>query len=118
MNKLYHKNVYWNKNFDIQAREFIQNTNKISKHLQYKINSNNINYHKLINIINQIKYGDGFLFELMSDNDNIVKVVYRINYNYKYDICIVFGGDRIITAWLNDINDKHITLDRDKYCSE
>lgn len=46
----------------------------------------------------------------------MIKGVYRTVYDKKYDLIIVMTYDRKVkTVWLNDINDKHSTLDESKY---
>lgn len=52
-----------------------------------------------------------------SDNIIVDKVLIRIQYDEKYDIClaILLGIGLVKTLWLNDKKDSHKTLDKNKY---
>jgi len=71
------------------------------------------------------KYKFGYLFEVETDDyDRVVKFVIRIPYNDRYDCVSVFRTTDdsskllMVTAWLNDKDDKHYTLDKTKYTSK
>lgn len=51
------------------------------------------------------------------NNRYLSKIVYRMEYDSEYDICIVIIPERwfVKTVWLNRKSDKHRTLDRSKY---
>ena len=93
-------------------------------------------YHRLVSYtqhaINEAKkdrYGDIVLLKVIkfkrediievetSDNINADKVLIRIPYNEKYDIClaILLKVSLVKTLWLNDKKDSHKTLDKNKY---
>lgn len=57
-------------------------------------------------------------FEVEVEDNKIVKCVVRTRYDDNKDICIVFRYGIIITAYLDDINDNHETLDYSKYEKE
>jgi len=49
-------------------------------------------------------------------NRQVVKIVYRTKYNDDFDLILVLSRDASVrTVWLNSVNDKHKTLDRNKY---
>jgi hypothetical protein len=45
----------------------------------------------------------------------ITKYVVRVPYDSKRDISVSIRGNKIITAWLNQVDDIHHTLDLSKY---
>jgi hypothetical protein len=47
----------------------------------------------------------------------IIKACFRTDYDYKRDISIVVKDGLIITAWLNNYHDRHLTLNKEKYSS-
>jgi acid phosphatase class B len=62
-----------------------------------------------------------FLYEVETQaKDEITKCVLRTSYDLDRDISIVFatskdGKNIVKTAWLNDKNDRHFSLDKSKY---
>lgn len=120
---LYHRNIKWSEDFDKQINLFLDSTNNFiySKHLvNQKDYKHNINLKRLRWIIDKIKNNHYKAFECEIDNNKVIKFVIRTSYIYnKNHISIVFlpkeNGILIKTAWLNDKDDKHYTLRRDKY---
>lgn len=56
------------------------------------------------------------IFEYYTENKDIIKVCYRINYNKLQDIILVVTPDKkIITIYLNSTSDNHITLKTELY---
>lgn len=45
----------------------------------------------------------------------VTKYVIRVAFTRDSDLAIVIRGNRIITCWLNDVDDLHYTLDKTKY---
>ena len=45
----------------------------------------------------------------------VTKYVIRVDFTRDSDLAIVIRGNKIITCWLNDVNDLHYTLDKSKY---
>jgi len=55
------------------------------------------------------------VFEYYSEQD-IIKICYRLNYNNLQDIILVLTPDKkIITIYINSVDDKHITLKTELY---
>lgn len=50
-------------------------------------------------------------------NGELIKVLYRIRYNAREDLCIVIipWTWKVKTVWLNDVDDKHYTLNERPY---
>ena len=57
------------------------------------------------------------LIEAGYDGEKVVKTVYRQQYDRQHDLCIVLDPRtmRVITVWLNRLDDHHRTLQEDKY---
>jgi hypothetical protein len=51
----------------------------------------------------------------VGSHGSVDKLVYRFGWSHTHDMVAVVRGDRLITCWLNERNDKHSTLDRNKY---
>jgi hypothetical protein len=61
----------------------------------------------------QLKWDD--VFELQIDNGQIIKIGFRIAFNTKDIIFIISKEKSIVTAWLNNKNDLHFTLNPAHY---
>lgn len=58
------------------------------------------------------------LIEMEVTNGIMSKGVYRVKYDKTYDlVLVVLRNGRVKTLWLNSVSDKHVTLDRSKYCT-
>jgi Na+-transporting NADH:ubiquinone oxidoreductase subunit NqrA len=58
------------------------------------------------------------LIEMEVTNGIMSKGVYRVKYDKRYDlVLVVLRNGRVKTLWLNSVSDKHVTLDRSKYCT-
>lgn len=58
------------------------------------------------------------LIEMEVTNGIMSKGVYRVKYDKRYDlVLVVLRNGRVKTLWLNSVRDKHVTLDRSKYCT-
>ena len=117
---LYHKDVFWNKKFDVEAIELIKSVERTTRHLQDRIDSGNAN--RAFNTSGVLKAVDNLktkksisCFEVETDNNKVVKCCVRTPYNAQKDICLVIRQGVVITAWLCNRNDTHKTLDRSKY---
>lgn len=58
------------------------------------------------------------IIEVLTEDDvKVSKLVFRLKYSDKYDICVVLMPDTNIikTVWLNKAVDLHTTLNIDKY---
>lgn len=123
---LYHKKVYWKKWFDKAARRlFYSNAYSLHmyEHCMFSKNTHDINIWRLGQILDDIqkRKQNYYLYEVETyyhydtHFEEIIKAVIRTTYDKDHDICIVFDKYKIRTAWLNNKNDYHTTLDYNKY---
>ena len=128
---LYHKKVYWKKWFDKAVKYLINNKEDITVSRHFKVDNrergwcghNEITLDDLLDII--VDYSNmnrqGYLFEVETEYDTktkyeeITKAVFRTEYDNDRDIVIVVRKNFIVTAWLQNKDDKHSTLDSRKY---
>lgn len=125
MSRLYHKHVYWLKDFDAQAKALFNKNYSLHlfEHLLYSTDKHGMTMRELDRIIDELIDNKRcfFLYEVETQaKDDIVKCVLRTSYDLDRDISIVFatskdGKNIVKTAWLNDKKDTHSTLDRRKY---
>ena len=120
MTHLYHREVSWNKDFDIESAKLIKTVVRFSKHLKEYFDDDSerrqFDADSIIKIIDRLKTFDNIkAFEVETDGHLLTKCVVRVGYNGRKDICIVFRKGFVVTAWLCDKDDKHKTLDRSKY---
>lgn len=118
----------WKDDFILQSIIILENVKHISYHMwQHLKNKNkedishNINEHKFFVILNSIKSGKKKykIVEVETDSENrVVKSLIRTNYNKRQDITIVCDINCYVrTAWLNDKNDNHKTLNYKNYAN-
>lgn len=119
---LYHREVKWLDNFDNESFELLHTDIKLSnhlyKHIRYgKDRSHNLTFSGVYGALDRIKkYNHIEPFEVETDeNNHVVKCVIRTMYDKYHDICFVIRKDIIVTAWLCNYNDKHFTLNKNKY---
>lgn len=120
---LYHRQVYWNSDFDIQSAALIMQPYVLSSHIKNHLSNPDEKHDILeIDIVRTILIlRKSFIspFEVEVDNNKVVKFVIRSRLNDIKDITIVFGvkdGFNVIkTAWLNNLDDNHYTLNTKKY---
>jgi hypothetical protein len=120
---LYHKKVYWDKRFDIDARKIMEKeeytfSQHLLKNLRYsKAKRRQITEERLSQILYNIRdrKQNYYLYEVEVKNGNVVKAVVRTSYDKEDDISIVYRDKCIVTAWLNEKSDRHFTLDKKKY---
>lgn len=122
---LYHREVFWKDNFDEQAFDLIKGdkikcTQHFINHILYNYEKRyNIDFENLGIILEKLTdYGEIKPFEVEVEDGKVVKAVIRVPYDNVNDISIVFRKNKIITAWLNKREDKHFTLDKEKYEKE
>jgi hypothetical protein len=120
---LYHKQVFWKKDFDIESAKLIKSVNRFSKHLQEYFDDTserrNFNADDIIRIVDKLKQFDSVkCFEVETDGHQLQKCVIRCGFNGKKDICIVFRKGLVVTAWLCNKDDRHKTLDKSKYAKK
>lgn len=125
MSRLYHRQVFWHKSFDLLAKELFNKNYSLHlfEHLLYSTDKHGMTMRELDRIIDELidNKRHYFLYEVETKGkDNIVKCVLRTNYNLDKDISIVFAISKkneliVKTAWLNNKDDRHTTLDKSKY---
>lgn len=117
---LYHKQVFWKKEFDVESAKLIKTVNHFSKHLKDYFSNNeekrNFDADSIIKIVEKLKTFDNIkAFEVETDEHNLTKCAVRVGFNGKKDICLVFRKGLVVTAWLCNKDDNHKTLDKSKY---
>lgn len=55
------------------------------------------------------------LIEAYMERGELVKLLVRYQVKSHADLCLILSGRLIVTAWLNQVNDVHSTLDKNKY---
>ena len=120
MNNLYHRQVFWKKEFDVESAKLVKTANRFSRHLQEYFTDDTerrqFDAESIMNIIEKLKTFDNIrAFEVETDGHYLTKCVVRVGFNGKKDICIVFRKGLVVTAWLCDKDDNHKTLDKSKY---
>lgn len=125
MSRLYHKKVFWCADFDLQARALFNKNYSLHlfEHLLYSTDKHGMTMRELDRIIDELmeKKRNFYLYEVATTMQNeVFKAVVRTSYDLDRDISIVFAiskdGKYIVkTAWLNNKNDTHNTLDKSKY---
>lgn len=127
MNKLYHESVYMKDEDKERAMRIEGALRKIrlSKHFQRHLEMQDRKHEltkqgvkrSIITIIKNPKVP----FEVEYDEQSYFKFVVRVEYDEIHDISIVFLKQKqdkfplIKTAWLNRKDDKHHTLNHDRY---
>lgn len=128
MTELYHEDVYMPEKFISQAKMHQGSIKKIcfSYHLRQHISNpdlkHKISQDKLISCIKNLVLNPIKPFEVEIDEGNLNKYIVRLPYNDYQDISIVIlchnqntGLPLVKTAWLNHKDDKHYTLNKNKY---
>ena len=120
MKYLYHKQVFWKKDFDEESAKLIKTVNRFSKHLKEYFDDDTerrqFDANSIIKIIEKLKTFDNIkAFEVETDGRELTKCVVRVGFNGKKDICLVFRKGLVVTAWLCNKDDNHKTLDKSKY---
>ena len=115
---LYHREVFWNPQFDIEAKQLLLSVTRLSNHLYDHIENSNkprydINIETLYHIVQGLCRQDIEPFEVeVDDNNKVVKMVVRTSYDDNRDIS---KEGFIVTCWVNRKNDLHFSLDENKY---
>lgn len=117
---LYHKQVFWKSDFDIESAKLIKTVTRFSRHLQdyfeSKNENRNFNAEDIMRIVEKLKTFDTVkCFEVETDGHHLQKCVVRCGFNGKKDIILVFRKEFVVTAWLCNKDDNHKTLDKSKY---
>jgi len=111
-NGLYHKDIYMPKlnvaDKDIQL-----------DYTYHAIYASETDKYEKISLPSKVNVSKGEIIEIEIVDNKLIKLVVGVPYNSKYNLFLVIVQDcaRVKTVWLNEISDKHITLDRSKYIS-
>ena len=92
----------------------------IQEHLEGGDRKHSYNKEGLLKSVQNLKNNpvNPFEVEVETGEDKkyfVTKFVVRVPYDNERDISISIRGNKIITAWLNHIEDTHKTLDLSKY---
>ena len=125
MSRLYHKKVFWNADFDSQAKTLFNKNYSLHlfEHLLYSTDKHGMTIRELDRIIDELMENkrNFYLYEVeCTIHDKVFKAVIRTSYDLDRDISIVFALSKkneliVKTAWLNHKDDRHTTLDKSKY---
>ena len=121
--KRYHKKIYFP--HVKKLKEFNASLNsqtwQYSNHALDRINQQ-IDFREIRNLLTDInvqELNETNIFEYYVDNENIDRVCYRVSYSNLRDIILVIGRcKKLITVYLNDVNDNHMTLNESLYIKE
>lgn len=121
---LYHRDVFWNKDFDTTCAALVYQPYILSRHIKERIHapdkSHDLTEDTIAYGVHKLRCNFEPPFEVELSRGKIIKFVTRVRINSHQDLCIVFavneGYNKIKTAYLNNSNDTHTTLDIDKYC--
>ncbi|MBD5584021.1 MAG: hypothetical protein HDQ88_02985 [Clostridia bacterium] len=114
---LYHYEVFWKD--EIQNQIDIALNSGLPFKFDKHATDNKFKRSISIDGITTEKLKKGYCFEAEVKNDKVVKFVIRYGYNDTYDLVTVWNPRAKClyckTIWLNEKDDKHITLDESKY---
>lgn len=124
--RLYHKDIYLPQCLIDQSICQQQTTNKymFTNHLKNRINCydkshNHVSAKKICNVLTKLKEHPIIPFEIETRMINgleiVSKYVIRDKCSEYEDIIIVIRNYKVITAYINDSNDNHNTLNYSKY---
>lgn len=128
MSDLYHIEVYMPQEYidSSLSSQRALGTYRFSYHLKKRLFGDRdykhaLNNKVLVQCINSLRLSPIVPFEIEVDDGEVVKLVVRVPYTEENDVSIAIqlnssnGCPLIKTAWLNDKNDVHTTLDTTKY---
>ena len=115
----YHKTIYMPDTIKNKLKAFNDSLNALKfKYIPHSIdNIKNrcYNIKSMLYFISKVILSDKDIFEVYTDDNNITKVCYRIEYD-TCDIILILSKDKtIITAYINAKEDNHITLNKNLY---
>lgn len=71
-----------------------------------------------VNLPTFINWANCNIIEVYAEGQKVVKLLVRMKYDCKRDLCLVIGSDGFVrTVWTNLVTDNHRTLVRSRYCS-
>lgn len=117
--KRFHKKIYFPASNKLEKLNAELNSKKwqYSRHCLENLKYRALDLKKVLSYIAGLELQSRDIFEYYSENNNIIKVCYRIKYNDNIDIILVISNNKnIITLYYNSKNDKHYTLKENIYC--
>jgi len=116
----YHKEVYIPQQDTTKLKALTNTLNnkswKYSKHCLDNLKYRVISQEDILYFIKALKLQEDNIFEYYTENNNIIKVCYRISYINSLDIILVVSDKKeLVTIYINTADDKHETLDKNLY---
>jgi hypothetical protein len=118
----YHKQVFFDPKDSDRLKAFTKRLNELSwrysSHSIDSIKDRAIDLEGLLLFIKDVELKAEQLFEYYADDKSreIIKACYRISWLKDIDIILCLEKDKkIISIWLNSVEDKHETLNRELY---
>lgn len=118
--KLYHKAVFWEKRFNVEALEIMKSAERAKKFSKHLINDRlqkDKNRQFTLEDILTVLNNHGYIFEVETKNGKVTKTCTRFNFTDNEDLIVVCREGIIITAWTCRKHDIHNTLDTSKYAT-
>ncbi len=118
--KLYHKSVFWEKRFNVEALEIMKSAERskhFSKHLINDRLQKDKNRQFTTKDILTALQNHGYIFEVETKNNKVTKCCIRFNFTDNKDLIVVCRENIIVTAWTCRKYDTHKTLDISKYAT-
>lgn len=118
--KLYHKTIFWEKRFNVEALEIMKSAERAKKFSKHLINDRlqkDKNRQFTIEDILTALSNHGYIFEVETKNGKVTKACTRFNFTDNKDLIVVCRESIIITAWTCRKHDIHNTLDISKYAT-
>ena len=119
----YHKQVFFDPKDTESLKAFTVRLNglnwRYSSHSIEGLKYRAIDLESLLLFVKDIKLNDNQLFEYYAEDKSreIIKACYRVSWLKDIDIILCLEKDKkIISIWLNSIEDKHETLNENLYC--
>lgn len=121
--KRYHIDINFPSEHTEKLKSFVKKINsqsfKYSKHCIDRLYQNLLSSEKVsksLSFLKNLSFEYEHIFEYYIEGGEIVKACFRLSYSSYNDIIIVLSQDKvIITVYLNDVKDEHITLNRELY---
>lgn len=117
---LYHRDVYFKDSFKAEAKKLIHNDMRISAHcMNHVAHVDDKHKYTQADIIKAVKFiasHDIMPFEVETTADEVTKACYRLHNKITgNDMCVVLRNGLVVTCWINSADDKHFTLDTNRY---
>lgn len=116
----YHKKVYYPITAEAELTKLCKKLNiekwQYSRHCIDNLKYRELNLQKLLLYVKDIILIENDIFEFYTENDIINKICLRLSYTDNQDIILIISNEKnIISIYLNDKKDNHITLNKNLY---